>query len=69
MLNHILLCLGLGEEGKRALEEFHGAAPPGPTDAADLEPVVEDTELWETLEQEGTTQGFIDDIQGLLNGR
>ena len=28
----------------------------------DLELAAEDGELWETLEQEGTAQGFIDDI-------
>lgn len=26
-------------------------------------------QIWETLEQEGTTQGFLDDIQGILNGK
>jgi len=41
----------------------------GPIDTADPQPITEDGQLWEALEQEGTTQGFIDDIQGLLNGK
>jgi len=65
----LILYLGLGDEGRRVLEEFCGAAPSEPTAAGDPEPIAEDAGLWETLEQEGTTQGFIDDIQGLLDGR
>jgi len=64
-----ILYLGLGDEGKRVLEEFCGAVPSEPTTTGDSEPLAEDAGLWETLEQEGTSQGFIDDIQGLLNGR
>ena len=41
----------------------------GSTDGADSEPTAEGEQLWEILGQEGTAQGFIDDIQGLLNGK
>ena len=64
-----LLYLGLGEEGKRVLGEFSGTTHTEPMDAGDPEPMVEDAQLWEALGQEGTTQGFIDDIQGLLDGK
>lgn len=65
----LILYLGLGDEGRRVLEEFCGAAPSEPTTAGDSELTAEDAGLWEILEQEGTTQGFIDDIQSLLDGR
>ena len=51
------------------LEEFSGTVPSAPVDAVDPGPAPEDGGVWETLEQEGTAQGFIDDIQGLLDGR
>ena len=62
-------CLGLGDKEKRVLEEFSGTVPSVPVDVADPEPAPEDAEVWKALEEEGTAQGFIDDIQGLLDGR
>lgn len=59
---------GLGDEGKRVLEEFCGAEPSIAVDMADPEPMPENEDVWKVLEEEGTTQGFIDDIQGLLDG-
>jgi len=69
MLNRISRYLGLGEEGKRVLGEFSGAPLTEPIDTTDPEPGVEDGESWETLGQEGVAQGFIDDIQGMLDGK
>jgi hypothetical protein len=64
-----LLYLGLGDEGKRVLEEFSGTPPTEHTDVTDSNLNVENEQLWETLGQEGVAQGFIDDIQGLLDGK
>jgi hypothetical protein len=66
---YLLLYLGLGDDGKRVLEEFGDTSSIGPANIADSEPTVEDEGLWETLGQEGVAQGFIDDIQGLLDGK
>ena len=38
-------------------------------DAVDPGPAPEDGEVRKVLEEGGTAQGFIDDIQGLLDGR
>ena len=66
----ILLHLALGDEGKRVLEEFGGTSsstePINDTDP-DL-PAVDKLPL-EALEHENVTAGFIDDIQGLLDGK
>ena len=64
-----LLYLGLSNEDKRVLEEFCGTESSTPTDTTDLEATPEDGGVLKFLEQEGTAQGFIDDIQGLLDGR
>lgn len=60
--------LGLGDEGKQVLEEFSGTPHIESIMTADSEPAAEDEQPWETLGQ-GVTQGFIDDIQELLNGK
>ena len=65
----IFLYVGLGDEGKRVLEEFSDTLQTEPIMAADSEPPTENEQLWETLGQEGVAQGFIDDIQELLNGK
>jgi hypothetical protein len=36
---------------------------------SDSGPPMEDEQPWETLGQEGIAQGFVDDVQGLLNGK
>ena len=51
------------------LAEFSSTANMGPIDTTDPESMAEDGQIWEALEKEETTQGFIDDIQGLLNGK
>ena len=60
---------GLGTESRRMLEEFGSAAATEPVDTADPQPTREDEQSWVTLEEEGIAQGFIDDIQGLINGK
>lgn len=60
ILSCILLYPGLGDEGKRVLGEFSDGAHMEPIDSADPEPMGESGQVWETLEQEGTTQGFLD---------
>jgi len=42
------------------LGEFSDGAHMEPIDSADPEPMGESGQVWETLEQEGTTQGFLD---------
>jgi hypothetical protein len=59
---------GLGDKSQRVLSEFNGSSliepPPSST-----EPGLDDAQDWETLNQDGVTQGFLDDIQGLLSGK
>lgn len=69
ILTYILIYPGLGDEGKRVLGEFSGTAHEESIDTADPEPTGEAGQVWEVLEQEGTAQGFLDDIQGILNGK
>lgn len=61
--------LGLTVDEKRVLEEFSGPPNPQPVDNANPSPVEPEGETWQDLRQEGITQGFIDDIQGLLEGK
>lgn len=59
---------GLGDEGKCILGEFSDTLDTEPIVATDPEPAADDGQLWETLGQEGVAQqGFINDIQELLN--
>jgi hypothetical protein len=51
------------------LEEFSGPLSAQPVDDVDPSPVALKGEPWQELGQAGITQGFIDDIQGLLEGR
>jgi hypothetical protein len=67
--SYLIFYIGLGDEGKRLLEEFGGAPSTGPADTADSSPTVEDQEPWVALGQEGVAHGSIDDIQGLLDGK
>jgi hypothetical protein len=68
-LDHISLYSGLGDEGKRLLEEFGGTPHTETIDTSDPALPAGDEQPWETLGQEGIAQGFVDDIQGLLNGK
>lgn len=61
--------LGLTGDEKRLLEEFNGISGTQPGEVADPGPTTLDSEVWEDLEQEGLDRGFIDDIQGLLEGK
>ena len=67
----LLLHSGLGDEGKRLLEEFSGTPHIEHIDTPDPVPPAgdEDEQFWETMGQEGRAQGFINDIQGLLHGK
>ena len=69
ILNLRLFYLGLGDEGKQVLAEFGGTPQTESINIADSGPTVGDEQSWETLEQEGIALGFIDDIQGLLDGK
>ena len=60
---------GLGDEGKRLLDEFSGTTSIEPIDTVDSEPQAMNEQPWEILGQEGIAQGFINDIQGLLDGK
>lgn len=51
------------------LDEFSGTSSTQPTDATDPGPVASDDGPWEDLGQEGIAQGFVDDIQGILEGK
>ena len=53
---------------KQALEEYSDTLQMEPIVATDSESTMEE-QPWEILEQEGVAQGFIDDIQELLNGK
>jgi hypothetical protein len=64
-----MLYLGLGDQGKRLLEEFGGSPSTESINATDPKPTVKDEQTWEVLGQGGVAQGFIDDIQGLLDGK
>jgi len=68
-LNVFSLYLGLTGDEKRALEEFGGIPSTQPVDVDDPSSAVPEGELWDDLGQGTITQGFIDDIQGLLEGK
>ena len=65
----LYLYSGLGDEDKRLLEEFSGVAHTESIETSDFGPSTGDEQPWETLGQEGIAQGFIDNVQGLLNGK
>lgn len=64
-----MLYLGLTSDEKRVLEDFSGTPGPQPADDFDPSPAALEGGPWQDLEQEGVTQGFIDDIEGLLEGK
>ena len=64
-----LLYLGLTVDEKRILEEFSGPSDTQQVDVVDPSPAPLEGGVWQDLGQEGLTQGFIDDIQGLLEGK
>ena len=66
---HLHLCciLGLTVDEKRVLEEFSGHPDTLLDDVVDS--VALEGDAWQDLGQEGISQGFIDDIQGLLEGK
>jgi hypothetical protein len=64
-----MLYPGLGDEGKQILEEFSALPNPEPNHTSDPGPPAEDEQSLGGLGQDGIAQGFIDDIQGLLNGK
>ena len=51
------------------LEEYGGTPHLEHVDPIDPEQPVQDEQQWRALEQEGVAQGFIEDIQGLLDGK